>query len=42
MGDNSISDIRPGDLVVNVLVIQHPSVRREVVSLIFDKSISAP
>ena len=41
MGDNSIPDIRPGDLIVNVLVSQHPSFRREGDSLIFEKAISA-
>lgn len=41
MGDNSISDIRPGDLIVNVLVSQHPTFRREGDSLIFEKTIPA-
>jgi curved DNA-binding protein len=41
MGDNSIPDVRPGDLIVNVLISQHPSFRREGDSLIFEKSISA-
>jgi DnaJ-class molecular chaperone len=41
MGDNSITDVRPGDLIVNVLVAQHPLFRREGDSLIFEKAISA-
>jgi len=41
MGDNSIPDVRPGDLIVNVLISQHPSFRREGDSLVFEKSISA-
>jgi DnaJ-class molecular chaperone len=41
MGDNSIPDVRPGDLIVNVLISRHPSFRREGDSLIFEKSISA-
>ncbi len=41
MGDNSIPDVRPGDLIVNVLISRHPSFRREGDSLVFEKSISA-
>ena len=41
MGDNSIPDVRPGDLIVNVLISRHPLFRREGDSLIFEKSISA-
>jgi curved DNA-binding protein len=41
IGDNSIPDVRPGDLIVNVLISRHPSFRREGDSLIFEKSISA-
>jgi DnaJ-class molecular chaperone len=40
MGDNSISGIRPGDLIVNVRVIPHPIFKREGDSLIIEKSIS--
>jgi DnaJ-class molecular chaperone len=41
MGDNSISDVRPGDLIVNVYIARHPMFRREGDSLIFEKTISA-
>ncbi len=41
MGDNSIPDVRPGDLIVNVLISRHPSFKREGDSLVFEKSISA-
>lgn len=41
MGDNSISGLRPGDLLVNVRVIPHPIFKREGDSLIVDKTISA-
>jgi len=41
MGDNSISGLRPGDLLVNVRVIPHPVFKREGDSLIVDKTISA-
>lgn len=41
MGDNSITDVRPGDLIVNVLISRHPSFKREGDSLVFEKSISA-
>jgi curved DNA-binding protein len=40
MGDNSISNIRPGDLIINVMVRPHPVFRREGDSLIFEKSIT--
>ena len=40
MGDNSISDIRPGDLIVNVLIRQHPYFKREGVNIIYDQEIS--
>jgi DnaJ-class molecular chaperone len=41
MGDNSIPDVRPGDLIVNVYISRHPVFRREGDSLIFEKTISA-
>jgi curved DNA-binding protein len=41
MGDNSISGIRPGDLIVNIRVIPHRSFRREGESLIIERTISA-
>jgi DnaJ-class molecular chaperone len=41
MGDNSIPDVRPGDLIVNVYIGRHPMFRREGDSLIFEKTISA-
>ncbi len=40
MGDNSIPNLRPGDLIVNVLVRQHSKFKRENTSLIFEKEIS--
>ena len=40
MGDNSISNLRPGDLLVNVLIRNHPVFKREGTSLIFEKEIS--
>jgi DnaJ-class molecular chaperone len=41
MGDNSIPDVRPGDLIVNVYVKQHPTFKREGDSLVIEKTISA-
>ena len=40
MGDDSISDVRAGDLIVNILIRQHQVFRREGSSLIYEKSIS--
>jgi curved DNA-binding protein len=40
MGDNSIPDVRPGDLIVNVYIGRHQMFRREGDSLIFEKTIS--
>lgn len=40
MGDNSISGIRAGDLIVNVFVREHPVFKREGTSLLIDKEIS--
>jgi DnaJ-class molecular chaperone len=40
MGDHSIPDLRPGDLLVNVIIRPHPLFKREGTSLIFDKEIS--
>jgi curved DNA-binding protein len=40
MGDNSILDLRPGDLIVNVLVRPHNEFRREGINVIIDKEIS--
>lgn len=40
MGDNSIPDIRPGDLIVNIFVRNHHVFKREGDSLILDKTIS--
>ena len=40
MGDNSIPDLRPGDLIVNVLIRPHQEFRREGVNVIVDKEIS--
>jgi DnaJ-class molecular chaperone len=40
MGDNSIPDIRPGDLIVNVLIRNHATFKREGTSLIIEKQVS--
>jgi curved DNA-binding protein len=40
MGDNSIAGLRPGDLIVNVLVRQHPTFRREGTTIILEKEVS--
>ena len=40
MGDNSISNARPGDLIVNILISKHRHFKREGDNLILDKPIS--
>jgi curved DNA-binding protein len=40
MGDNSIPNIPPGDLIVNIKIINHRFFRREGDSLLLDKTIS--
>jgi DnaJ-class molecular chaperone len=40
MGDHSMTDIRPGDLIVNIFVRLHSTFRREGNNLIFEKSIT--
>jgi curved DNA-binding protein len=40
MGDNSIPDLRPGDLIVNINIEKHPLYHREGTSLIIEKEIS--
>lgn len=40
MGDNSISNLRPGDLIVNVVVRPHPTFKREGTSLILEKEVT--
>ncbi len=40
MGDDSIPGIRPGDLIVNVLVRNHPLFAREGDNLIYEKTLS--
>jgi curved DNA-binding protein len=40
MGDDSVPDLRPGDLIVNVNVIPHRSFKREASSLIYEKTVS--
>lgn len=40
MGDQSIPDLRPGDLMVNVVVRPHPVFRREGSNIIVDQEIS--
>jgi DnaJ-class molecular chaperone len=41
MGDNSIPDVRAGDLIVNVYVKQHQRFRRDGDSLVYDHVINA-
>lgn len=41
MGDDSIKDVRAGDLIVNVFIQPHQIFRREGTSLIIDQEISA-
>jgi DnaJ-class molecular chaperone len=40
MGDNSIPSLRPGDLIVNVIVRPHPTFKREGTSLILEKEVA--
>ncbi len=40
MGDDSIQNLRPGDLLVNVMIREHNLFRREGTSLLIDKEIS--
>lgn len=40
MGDNSISHLPPGDLIVNIRIINHTEFRREGDSLVVEKQIS--
>jgi curved DNA-binding protein len=40
MGDQQYPDIRPGDLIVNILIKQNPIFHREGDSLIYEKQIS--
>ena len=40
MGDDSLSDMRPGDLIVNIFVRPHPKFKREGDSLIYEQIIS--
>jgi DnaJ-class molecular chaperone len=40
MGDNSISGLRPGDLLVNIVIREHGRFRREGTSLIIDREVS--
>lgn len=40
MGDNSIPNLRPGDLFVNVLIRDHSIFKRENTSLVLEKEIS--
>jgi len=40
MGDDSISNLPPGDLLVNIRVYPHPKFKREGDSLIIEKTIS--
>ena len=40
MGDNSIPHLPPGDLIVNIRIMNHPEFRREGDSLVIEKQIS--
>lgn len=40
MGDDSLRDIRPGDLIVNILLREHPKFQRDGDNLICEKKIS--
>jgi DnaJ-class molecular chaperone len=40
MGDDSIPSLKPGDLLVNVIVREHPRYRREGTSLIIEREVS--
>jgi len=40
MGDAAVSDLRPGDLIVNVLVRPHQEFKREGTNIVVDKEIS--
>lgn len=40
MGDDSMKDIRPGDLIVNIIIREHPRFYRDGDNLICDKTIS--
>jgi DnaJ-class molecular chaperone len=40
MGDNSIPDVRAGDLIVNVLIRNHATFKREGTSLIVEKQVN--
>jgi DnaJ-class molecular chaperone len=40
MGDDSIPGLRPGDLLVNVIVREHPRYKREGTSLIIEQVVS--
>jgi DnaJ-class molecular chaperone len=40
MGDNSIPDVRAGDLIVNVLIRNHATFKREGTSIIIEKQVS--
>ena len=40
MGDNSLPDVRPGDLIVNIYIKPHHTFRREGDSLVVEKTIS--
>lgn len=40
MGDNSISNLRPGDLLVNVMIRPHPVFAREGNNLIMERELS--
>jgi curved DNA-binding protein len=41
MGDDTMKDVRPGDLIVNVNVVPHVKFRREYNNIVIDKTISA-
>ena len=41
MGDDSIKDLRPGDLIVNINVIPHPRFKRDRNNIFIDQTIDA-
>ena len=40
MGDDSLRDLRPGDLLVNVMVRSHSRFRREGPNIVHERSVS--
>jgi len=40
MGDNSIPDLKPGDLIVSIMILNHQTFQRDGTSIICEKEIS--